>query len=400
MTCDDQSFFDSPELAQFRTLLFEGIHIATQMVTKPETPVEPEDPKKRRLGRVKHESRNSLRPGKAAEIEEPEEDKAASPPQPPANAIKDAAQTLLAHLLKFVHDFPSTLGPEVVSSQMDETDDHDPSVNGTAVFTTFGENMLITFMEVSNPDKSKPNLARILVRDPMGRFAWNLDIVYNNDNLPQKHLTTFSEKQPDVVIDNETYKYNAGSALTETTPKGVEKPAPGPDKLDELLASLGQHQECLPPQGTLRDPLAFTSLPKSTFIQSVDKISEFIKAEAEHLDSGSGNVKAQVAPLPAAGISPTHMCRMFMSHFGFLDVATTESRTALIDFNNKFERSLTQLDITAEREILKIGVIYVKPSQDDQKDILRNDSASPLYREFVDALGWPVDLKTHRGTSW
>ena len=31
------------------------------------------------------------------------------------------------------------------------------------------------------------------------------------------------------------------------------------------------------------------------------------------------------------------------------DVATTESRTALIDVNNKFERSLTQLDITSER---------------------------------------------------
>ena len=39
----------------------------------------------------------------------------------------------------------------------------------------------------------------------------------------------------------------------------------------------------------------------------------------------------------------------------------------------------------------------MKPSQDDQKDILRNDSGSPLYREFVDSLGWPVDLKTHRG---
>lgn len=54
---------------------------------------------------------------------------------------------------------------------------------------------------------------------------------------------------------------------------------------------------------------------------------------------------------------------------------------------------------TFQQEILKIGVIYVKPGQDDQKDILRNDNASPLYREFVDGLGWPVDLKSHRGYS-
>jgi hypothetical protein len=60
MTCDDNAFFDSPELAQFRALLFEGIHIATQMVTKPENAPEPEDPKIRRLARAKHESRNSL----------------------------------------------------------------------------------------------------------------------------------------------------------------------------------------------------------------------------------------------------------------------------------------------------------------------------------------------------
>jgi hypothetical protein len=70
------------------------------------------------------------------------------------------------------------VGPEVVSSQIDETDDRDPTVNGTAVFTTFGENMLITFCEVPNSDKSKPNLARLLVRDPMGRFAWNLGIIF------------------------------------------------------------------------------------------------------------------------------------------------------------------------------------------------------------------------------
>lgn len=62
MTCDDNGYFDSPEMAQFRNLLFEGICLATQMVTKLEITPEPEDPKKRSAARIKAEqSRQSLR---------------------------------------------------------------------------------------------------------------------------------------------------------------------------------------------------------------------------------------------------------------------------------------------------------------------------------------------------
>lgn len=195
-----------------------------------------------------------------------EEDKTSTQAPPtPVNTIKDAAQTLLAHLLKFVHDFPSTLGimtlvffekwlisfagPEVVSSQIDEADDRDPIVNGSAVFTTYGENMLISICEVPNADKAKPNLARFFVRDPMGRYAWNfgihfiafwiihliiVEIIYNNENLPQKQPSGFATDHGEIVIDNEIFKYNSGTPSDDTNQ--VETIAPPPDKLDELLA--------------------------------------------------------------------------------------------------------------------------------------------------------------------
>ena len=47
--------------------------------------------------------------------------------------------------------------------------------------------------------------------------------------------------------------------------------------------------------------------------------------------------------------------------------------------------------------MLKIGVIYVKYGQDDQKVLLRNDTKSELYAEFVRGLGWPIDIATHKG---
>lgn len=45
MTCDENKFFDSPELAGFKGLLFEGICLAMQIATKAETAAPPEDPK-------------------------------------------------------------------------------------------------------------------------------------------------------------------------------------------------------------------------------------------------------------------------------------------------------------------------------------------------------------------
>ena len=47
--------------------------------------------------------------------------------------------------------------------------------------------------------------------------------------------------------------------------------------------------------------------------------------------------------------------------------------------------------------MLKIGVIYVKQGQDSQRAILRNDTQSELYSEFIRGLGWMIDIATHRG---
>ena len=42
------------------------------------------------------------------------------------------------------------------------------------------------------------------------------------------------------------------------------------------------------------------------------------------------------------------------------------------------------------RECHKIGVIYVGPTQDSQRNILRNQSGSMDYERFIDGLGWLV----------
>ncbi len=45
---------------------------------------------------------------------------------------------------------------------------------------------------------------------------------------------------------------------------------------------------------------------------------------------------------------------------------------------------------THSREIMKAGIIYVGLGQEDQNEILKNESGSELYSEFVKGMGWMV----------
>lgn len=59
----------------------------------------------------------------------------------------------------------------------------------------------------------------------------------------------------------------------------------------------------------------------------------------------------------------------------------------------RFLRNIKELDLLPGREIFKIGVIYVAPGQEDQRDILRNSGGSELYSEFLKGVGWMVSFE-------
>ncbi|EAL50382.1 Rap/Ran GTPase-activating protein, putative [Entamoeba histolytica HM-1:IMSS-B] len=76
-----------------------------------------------------------------------------------------------------------------------------------------------------------------------------------------------------------------------------------------------------------------------------------------------------------------------------------KNNISLIPINptEKFKILLGNLDKSCVRPFHKIGLIYVKNGQHDQYDILMNQEGSPAYKEFVEGLGWTLDIKTHSG---
>lgn len=117
------------------------------------------------------------------------------------------------------------------------------------------------------------------------------------------------------------------------------------------------------------------------------------------LDAGRNNrvPLPLTPPMPLApNASHFHHARLFLSHMGFLSPDARQFLHA-IDTGPKFRRHLRELDKINGRDIVKIGLIYVREGQDDQKEILRNVQRSKIYSQFIKGLGWNVTVKSHTG---
>eukprot|EP00026_Physarum_polycephalum_P000240 Phypoly_transcript_00240.p1 GENE.Phypoly_transcript_00240~~Phypoly_transcript_00240.p1 ORF type:complete len:1865 (+),score=291.42 Phypoly_transcript_00240:55-5649(+) len=88
--------------------------------------------------------------------------------------------------------------------------------------------------------------------------------------------------------------------------------------------------------------------------------------------------------------------RQFLSNFGFL-AADNRPSLARLEESGKLRRNLDALDKINERENFKIGVVFVDKGQTTQKEILANSTGSAEYTAFLQALGWEVELATHKG---
>ncbi|KAM9976861.1 hypothetical protein ACTFIR_010707 [Dictyostelium discoideum] len=349
--------------------------------------------------------------------------------------IHDACETLLNHCLNFTHNFPSKQGAEFISSMIDEEDDKNlfdendeqqsssssssppTNISTLPLFCVLNENALISVVEIPKPNGSG-SYARLFIRDATGKYVWNFDCDYDLENqIKQSPLPSLLEGTNSnlMVLDSNQNSYHLINKYSnDLTVKPVEKD----EKLNKLLENLSvEHPECLPSQGKfLNQPLnCLKPNLVDIFTKNQNELNAFIQRE----DSLNTQEKYALPPIGTtwnaqipdkAKSIVSQSCRLLLSYLGFLDVNIYTNTLRQLESTNKLSRALTQLDITPGREILKIGVIYTCEGQDDQKEILRNDQTkqynsqggtnahtSNLYRQFVDGLGWPVELAQHQG---
>eukprot|EP01100_Stratorugosa_tubuloviscum_P011908 TRINITY_DN542_c0_g1_i1.p1 TRINITY_DN542_c0_g1~~TRINITY_DN542_c0_g1_i1.p1 ORF type:complete len:1470 (+),score=659.45 TRINITY_DN542_c0_g1_i1:33-4442(+) len=328
-------------------------------------------------------------------------------PSHASSIVCEAAEIILMHFINFLQNFPCKEGIDIHSSLVLEQDDlleQDVTTN----FYIYNDSVIFSVVQVPHPSGGVS--ARLIVRDQTGKYAWDMQATYDNPNSkgPDPPVSLFRESNvPETYIPPVDPEIAALKPYSRTTPQRPRYLADTDisqiDQLDELLEFLsGNMPDSLPDNGQR------LNIPAPSLPDFVNKVQTTQKALLQQASADNKVVEHRIAtrqapefwmikppecPIPQ---SPTHYCRMLLNQFGYL---LFERRDTFCELENsqRFFRSLAQLDKTYGREMLKIGVIYVQQGQDDQRIILRNDTRTPLYKEFVRGLGWTIDIANHRG---
>ncbi len=327
--------------------------------------------------------------------------------------IRDSAENVILHLLHFLHNAPGKEGIDVLTSLISHTDDIPEGMESKALHFVQNESVLYTLVEVPRKDNPERRFARIIVRDSIGKYAWDTDILFDYD------MTEVCPPTPFPFVDSD------GNPMGDFSPHGRADVHPPPsssvdptliplasnsysektDQLNQLLEYLSStYSDCLPENGQkLNLPADCQEAQKAR----IDYTETALVAQIEEDTAAMRRMQETVPPSHVWQMSlppiptpqgSTHHCRLLLSHLGFLTDENSGNLVLLSGENEKILRSLNQLDLTNGREMIKVGLIYLREGQEDQIDVLRNDSScrTELFYEFVRSVGWPIDVQTHR----
>ncbi|XP_025157672.1 ral GTPase-activating protein subunit beta [Harpegnathos saltator] len=332
--------------------------------------------------------------------------------KPASMRVRDAADALLTILLEQVGYFPSACGAQSLSSLLDEVSllRHCNSWTGGRVarqaaverFRYFVSENAIVLALLEEPlgnDQDPQPTVTVLIRGPFGRHAWTMQLRH----LPRHRSSIRS-------INN-----NPGRPLplAEAAPQTDYKPKFFPDNVDRIPHC--KVDESIP---SLEAVMSDNDAVRNEHQILAQLLERQITLETKY---DNGNIKNTEEKsdecVPPQICHEFQTARLFLSHFGFLNVEPKENEesrdTGLIALDPTipgFCMDLETLDNISPRTCDTVHIFYVKASQKSTSEILSNvlheENVSPNFMEFLSSLGWPVSVSAHAGwtghvsTSW
>uniref|UniRef100_A0A7S4K2Q2 Rap-GAP domain-containing protein n=1 Tax=Paramoeba aestuarina TaxID=180227 RepID=A0A7S4K2Q2_9EUKA len=332
--------------------------------------------------------------------------------------VREAAENVVLHLLHFLHNVPGKEGIDILTSFIKETDDNEKKGSKCLHFV-HNDNVLFSFVEVPTPkdDKKEENketpktFSRVIVRNSIGKYSWDTTRLFDYENMDELVSLPFQFQDdgvaqpppvprdgeaplaPKPMEDHSEIPHNTNTYKTET------------DQLDVLLHYLSHtHPDCLP-EGikTLNVPADCAETQKKRIDYTEQSLVLQIEEDEQMIQKMQENVPPpqywdMACPVPQLPVGTYHYCRTLLSHLGLLSCDNLGAISLLAGDPEKIERSLTQLDRTNSREMIKVGIIYLKEGQEEQYGVLANSAKdrTPPFYEFIRSIGWPIDLETHR----
>lgn len=277
--------------------------------------------------------------------------------------------------------------------------------------------LLIQFFQFKHSDffsMAREHSTRITSREYTGKYTW--DFVLVND-IPSKELYLHRYAKESRVSVKQTHDDLPEGIITEEPPPRVVAPKsnqsdqteedsthPEIKNLEDLLAHLTTLEDCVGPDGEqdLTQPRNIPSLYK----KNVEYFNEILVEQQNLIDKKIEERNKVVLTYPcippesALKTSSLHSSKLFLKHLGWTNFNKYAYFSILDHESTKFKRQIRQLDVNGHgREIVKIGLVYVKEGQEDEKIILRNesDATSELYKEYVESMAVVADIQKHCG---
>jgi hypothetical protein len=94
-----------------------------------------------------------------------------------SEVIKEAATILLVQMCNFLQNFPCPAGIAVMSSMVQENDDVEED-DSVPLFYIYNDFALFSLVEIPLDDGS--SMARVIMRDCTGKYAWDARINYDH----------------------------------------------------------------------------------------------------------------------------------------------------------------------------------------------------------------------------
>ncbi|KAJ3440176.1 tuberin [Anaeramoeba flamelloides] len=256
-------------------------------------------------------------------------------------------------------------------------------------------------------NKRERSVVRVILRDVSGKYVWDIEPLYANLDeeeiekpfIPQKYQTNNNEefkliaknlpKLPEYERKQTVLpRYNAQLDISTT------------DMLGEMLQYIGETFES---ESKINFNSPIVGIPsgksqqfneiKQNYSSQQSSLDNFVQSVKDNNEKKCDNIKP---PKSFDCKNHFHLSKILFSQLGLFSMTNKEDLIP-IKRNDRFSRALKELDKRPSREMQKIGVIYVAPGQTHQNDILSNEFGSPLYEEFVNGLGWEIDISKHVG---
>lgn len=326
--------------------------------------------------------------------------------KPVSLRVRDAAELLLTSLVEKVGNFPSPCGAHSTSCLLDEgsllhqsprankqlwSSDVETAVKHFRYFATSEGTILLSVLEqpLGNDQDSQPSVT-LLLRNPFGRHVWTSQLRHLPRNKCGFHSLNNNPGRPlpmnDVDVKSDFEPQYFPDSVDRARPCLADKSIPGLDSHPTL------------------DDEAMSEL------DVLGKLVDACVSEKLAMDSNTAGIQMdneECKPPPLCQEFQT--ARLFLSHLGFISLDNLQGHElsrggALVRLDSlapNFCHDLETLDRIGCRTHDTLFVFYVRSGQKNSEEILSNvmssSSVDDHFVEFLQTLGWSVDVKNHPG---